>query len=85
MLAAGHLIVTQHPFYSFISESRLNTWVDRIDSTPDTLFRECACLGKPFRGVDESTQAQLADALVTRSSELRQIVASHREIIGYQP
>lgn len=84
-LGTYDLIATRHPFYGFISGGLLDTWVTRIASVPDTLIKECARFGKPFRGVDENMQEQLADALVTRTQNLREIVTRYREVIRPQP
>lgn len=84
-LETSDLIATQHPFYGFVSRGLLNTWVARIASTPGTLIKECARFGRPFRGVDERMQEQLADALVMRAQNLGGVVTRHRAVIKPQP
>lgn len=77
----GDLLVRFHPFYKHVRESLLDAWTTRIASSPDPLIDECCSFGRPFRGVNEDMQADLANALKSRKALLKKIISDNIDIV----
>ncbi len=74
-LNSNKLLVEYHPFYGLLSPSCLESWLNRITETDDSIIRECCLFGCTFRAVVPELQQQLADALVHRKNLLPEIVS----------
>ncbi|XTI73273.1 hypothetical protein ACQAYK_03935 [Acidithiobacillus sp. AC3] len=81
-LREGRLLVQSHPFYGRVRKIPLGAAFDRIQALSDVLIRECCVLGKPFRGVSEAWQEDLAGALIRRQSKLFAIYRAHAQAFG---
>jgi len=74
ILKSDDMIVTQHPFFGFLSQALLSAWGDRISQADDEYITECCCFNRPFRAVTLELQKHLAEALVIRKKNLWNII-----------
>ncbi|MGD9660876.1 MAG: hypothetical protein AB7U63_06345 [Porticoccaceae bacterium] len=84
-LQQGDLLVRSHPFYGRVQGALLQRQTARIAALSEDIIRECCQMGKAFRGVSESLQTALAEALIQRRRYLEGIVQFHDSVIRAQP
>jgi len=80
-LKSGELIVLRHPFYGLADFKLVQTWGERIASTPDTLIAECCVLRRDFRSVPLASQQHLARALNARKKHLPTMLRDQQLVI----
>ncbi len=77
LLASNALIVQTHPFYGYVDNEHLISWLRRVEGIPDYLILECCDMGGRFNGVTHAMQQDLSKALIQRREIIMAIVLSN--------